>query len=798
MKMRTKQILSCALLCVALMGCDSKEEKHQKYMDRGTKLYELGDYARARLEYKNAARIMPADAEVRYRIGLLDEAEGDLRGAFSGYLAAEQQNAHHRLALIKLSQYFLAAEQYEECQKRINVVLSDTPDDPDGHALQAALHLRQKDFEKTESEARFALSKEPTNVTAYTVLTGLYVAQGNQEKAGATVEEAIAKNPKSVPLLLLKAMVYERSSNIIKISEAYKVIFNLKPTEVRFRDDLAKVYLQAEQKDEAEKILRDGVESMPSNWDMKKRLIAFLNENRGLDAAEKEVKAYQMAYPENGELNFWLADLYIANKATDRAVALLEQVVAKNKVDAPDKNSLNARTTLARIHLAQGDRQLAEKLATAVLENAPNNREALFVRAQMLFENGEYQEVVASLRTIVRDNPKAVEALQLLGETLLTQGYLDLAIDTFNQLTDVDITSMPAKVRLAQLYALRGDTQRALQILALVTKLKPEYPVGWESTARVSIGAKDWVKAEEAIKVLESLNGQEVTGQFLRGQIASGQQKQDEALSYYAKVVNTNPSAPIAEHALSAYVDEAYKAKKLEEAVTFLKGLNIESPFVLTLLGDCQFKLGKKEEASISYDKAIAAGSTRTEPYMSRARIHLLDKKADEALRLLDKAAELSRGDMRVSLMKADVLMSLQRNKEAVAVYEGMLERNPALDVAANNMAQLIADYLFEDSTLLEKARIAAERFIRTTNPYYLDTLGWVYYRLGQNQQAQTILERVVSYDKKLPAAVYYHYGAILEKAGQPQQAKEQLKKALDDPRPFPGIDHAKALLKSL
>jgi len=691
MNVVVQRIVACFLLCIILAACNSEEEKHQKYMRRGNQLFETGDYSRARLEYKNAARIKPADPDVRYRIGLLDESGGDLQGAFGNFMAAEQQDAHFRPALAKLAHYYLAAEQYDESQKRINTILQDKPNDPDGHALMAALHLRHKEYDATEKEARVALSQDSANVTAYTVLTGLYVAQGDYDKAGLTVEAGIGKNPKSLPLLLLKAIVYEHTSNLEKITEAYNRIFSLKPNDSHFRNDLAQAYARAGKKDAAEKILSDGVTAMPENWDMKKSLVAFLNENRGMDSAEQKIKDFITTYPEQSDLYFWLADLYIAHKSVDRAVVLLEQIVRRNKRDATDSNSLNAQTSLARIHFVMGDKPLAEKLALAVLEQSPNNRAALFVRAQMFFDQGEYQQAVSTLRTIVRDNPKATDALQLLGETLLMQGYLDLAIDTFSQLVEADHTNIPAKVRLAQLYALRGDTSKAMQLLALVTKLEASYPVGWESMARVAIGAKDWETSENAIKTLGSLEGQEKTAEFLRGQIASVKQEHEAAIASYKKVVDAEPAAPIAEHALFAMVDESIKVGKLEEITAYLKGVNLESAVFITLMGDCYQRLGKKEEAIVAYDKAMALGATQADPYLKRAALLVVEKKDEEALVLLDKAVVQTHRDLRLLLLKADILTKVKRYQEAVAVYNLVLTRNPRQDFAANNMAQLIA-----------------------------------------------------------------------------------------------------------
>ena len=795
MKYRPSLLLATALLTVTLMGCDSPEEKHEKYMGRGNALYEQGEYDKARVEYKNAARIKPSDAEVRYRLGLIDEAQGRLREAFSQYIAAEQQNAHHRLALIKLGQYFLAGEIYDEAQKRVNTLLQDGPNDAEAHALAAALHLRHKEHELTEKEARLALQYDPNNVTAYTVLTGLYSAQNLQQKAAETVEAAIARNPKTVGLYLLKAMVYEKASNLDKITEAYKAIFNLKPTDARFRTDLAKVYLQADKIEEAEKVLREGVKEMPDNWAMKKRLVDFLNEKRGMDIAEQEIKGYMQAFPDNQELYFWLADLYIANKAVDRAIALLQQIVDRSKDDLKEKHSLTARTSLARIHFVKGDKNLADKLANAVLEQDPNNREALFVRANMLFDQGDYQEAVSSLRTIVRDAPDAADALQLLGETLLIQGYLDLAIDTFNQLAQAAPTNMPTKVRLAQLYGAHEDTPRALALLAIVTKIDPDYPVGWESTARIAIQTKDWSKAEAALQTLEKMEGQARTALFLRGQMAEAKGLADEATAFYAQTVGSDVHAPIAEHAVKAYVTLKAKSKQCEGAISYLQSLGQSTPLISTLMGDCYNALGKKDEALASYQAAIDAKAPMLEPYLSRARLLIADQKDDEALRQLEQAESIAHGDPRPMMIRADLLVKTGKHAEALALYELLLARNPRLDPVANNAAQLIADYMYTDRAALEKARVLAERFIRSSVPHFLDTLAWVYYRLGNTEQAQTIYERILAGERKLPAPVYYHYGKVLFESGRKDAAKDLLKKAVETDVPYDGLDEAKKML---
>src|ERR1700761_8979784 len=155
----SKFLLLYSLMAVFALGaCEKPEEKESRYLKRGNELFEQGQLEKARVEYKNAARIKPTDPEVDYRFGLLDEAEGDIRGAFDAFSTAEQQNAHYSPVLIKLAEYYITAGHEDEAEKRISIALSDDPNNANALAMHGALLLRQKDFVGAEQEARAALS----------------------------------------------------------------------------------------------------------------------------------------------------------------------------------------------------------------------------------------------------------------------------------------------------------------------------------------------------------------------------------------------------------------------------------------------------------------------------------------------------------------------------------------------------------------------------------------------------------------------------------------------------------------
>ena len=792
------RLASVALLTASIMltGCGNPEEREAKYLQRGNELFDKGEFEKARVEYKNAARLKPTAAEPRYRLGLVEEAEGNIRTAFADFLHAEEQDPHYHPALLRLADYFIVGSQPDKAQKRLDAVLSDEPDNAEAHALHAALLLRDKNFVEAEKEGRFALDKDSADATAYLVLTGLYVDQGNMEKAEATIDAGIKNVPKNLSLLLLRTKVYEQEHKLDQVASTYQTIFEIKPMERRYRAGLAEVYVKAGKLDEAEATLRAGVTAMPEDDEMEHLLVVFLGERRGMDAAEKEIHSYVSGNPGRDKFLLWLADLYMHNNAEDRAVTLLNQISDNHQTDP---EGLAAKTAIAHLDYIKGNSKDAERLVNVVLEKDPNNLQALLTRAFIEFDQASYENAVSDLRAVLRAQPKMQDALRLLSEVLLKQGHADLAIDNLNQLIQIDAKDYAARVRLAQIQEISGNPKRAMDLLFLVTKEAPQYAPGWEITARIAIVTKDWPSADKAIETLNGLEGQHITATLLRAQYLAATGKLAEAVPKLTEVINAGPNTPLGEQALIILVEVDRSLNHMEEAATYIESLNSPNPIVDTILGEAYVGLGKNDQAAAAFDKAIALNPTRQEPYLDRAKLYLRDHKTDQALDVLKRASAAVPSDTRAALVEAEILTDKGQYEDAIKLYEDLLARDPDSQVVGNNLAETIADYKSTDTTSLEKARQVAEKFATSNNPLLLDTLAWVYFRQGNTQQAQRVMEHAMTLGgAKIPPQAHYHYGAMLLKAGDKDKAKAELQLATADNATYPGIDEAKKLLDSL
>ena len=134
---------------------------------------------------------------------------------------------------------------------------------------------------------------------------------------------------------------------------------------------------------------------------------------------------------------------------------------------------------------------------------------------------------------------------------------------------------------------------------------------------------------------------------------------------------------------------------------------------------------------------------------------------------------------------------------KAIMTYQSILEQNPELDAAANNLAAILSDFHFDRPKSLERALKLADRFRDSDNPYYLDTLGWIHYRLGNLDQSLTFIEKAIKQQDAI-SQIQFHLGIVLREIGEYDRAREALRKALEENVEFPGVDQAHAALAEL
>jgi tetratricopeptide (TPR) repeat protein len=126
------------------------------------------------------------------------------------------------------------------------------------------------------------------------------------------------------------------------------------------------------------------------------------------------------------------------------------------------------------------------------------------------------------------------------------------------------------------------------------------------------------------------------------------------------------------------------------------------------------------------------------------------------------------------------------------------LEANPSLWAAANNIAFILseaADTPQDFDKALEFAQKALN--LRPDEPRILDTLAWIYYKMGNFTRALGLLDRALSKNPDEPM-LNYHMAMVLYSLGQINEAREIIEKTLQSGEAFEGREKAEKLLDEM
>jgi len=126
-------------------------------------------------------------------------------------------------------------------------------------------------------------------------------------------------------------------------------------------------------------------------------------------------------------------------------------------------------------------------------------------------------------------------------------------------------------------------------------------------------------------------------------------------------------------------------------------------------------------------------------------------------------------------LMAASANQKAGKFAEAEAILRDILKRTPGNPIAMNNLGY----FLLERDDRYQEALDLISRAVSIdpTNPSYLDSLGWAYFKLGRLDEAEKKLEEAARHDDA-SAAVHEHLGDVYRKKGNIDLARNAWKKA--------------------
>jgi tetratricopeptide (TPR) repeat protein len=358
------------------------------------------------------------------------------------------------------------------------------------------------------------------------------------------------------------------------------------------------------------------------------------------------------------------------------------------------------------------------------------------------FKTGKWDEAIAALQEVVKNQPDAVFAYYYLGESYRFKGETGLAQSAYNTALQKDPSFGPGYVGLARAQLQNNPNANVLPLLDDAVRYDPNFGEAYLERGRVKIRDND---IQGAIKDLGEANSRLPESPLVFYYLAQARLKEGdfELALDAAKHANELDATYLPNYLLLGQIEA--ETKDYEEAVknlsTYLKYGTGDSATYL-VLGKIQFDTGKYDETVQSMTKAIAADRNNREAFLYRflANVELgngpaADQDLDIALNAYPNLFEANLGLVRAHLLNdrngsalQDLELTLKLaesdQQKALAYYWAAIvhEKRDEMQDAADYWNLLLK--LPSDSMTAEMRQTAEQHLldIRTPTPTRLPT----------------------------------------------------------------------------
>ena len=507
-------------------------------------------------------------------------------------------------------------------------------------------------------------------------------------------------------------------------------------------------------------------------------------ENREYEKSlELLIEAKNQLGEESG-LNFAIADTYFAMEDLPNAALYGKQAVAQ----APENKWY--RFKLAQIYRSAGENQATLEELNTLLEFYPNDYDALFMLADTYKDYGEY----------LKSNQVLDRALKLTGpnrsiyllkfRNFESLGVRDSAITQLELLRDIDPDNLSTLNLLSEYYSRTGREGNAKEVLNEALSRNARDPQSILNLAGIFIEDQKWDSAGALIRT------------FLGDKVILPEEKLSIAQFLYAKQQESPLNEQLKKEtgwALDAFTEsspeygpaftlagqyyaqigETEKAiEKLEKGNELLPQDDIAWRLRLQLLLS-EDKLEEAKRVGIEADKNVPDDSS-IQFFIGTA--YLLSDENENAVTWLERASRAPARKPFKSVVFStlgDAQSNLGNSEEGDRVYELALRYDPENHNAMNNFAYNLS----VRGENLERAQELALKAMELDpeNAAYLDTMGWVFYKLGEYEKAKRFIKASIDLnEQEASAEVLEHLGDVHDKLNNPEEAKKWWKRALE------------------
>ncbi|HMJ66365.1 MAG TPA: tetratricopeptide repeat protein [Candidatus Binatia bacterium] len=421
----------------------------------------------------------------------------------------------------------------------------------------------------------------------------------------------------------------------------------------------------------------------------------------------------------------------------------------------------------------------------------PNASGQLYARLGMVYAiNGKKEEAIEANRTAIRKSPRSLSGYENLVNTYLQGRQPEEATKVVDQAAKLPNTEPIFLIQVAELYAAimrvgGGDTAKAKALEMYTRADKANTPNAFVlqrlADGLAALGESDRA-AELYLKVLEKYPNLPTIREKLT-QLYIRKEDKRKAVEQLEVIVRNNPTSAQAYYMLG---NIAFEQKDFKKAVDHLSKALLLSPNFEQLyydLAGAQINLNQPRDALQTLDKARAKfqGNFVNEYFTamaySRMKDHTNALKHLVAAEVIARATETNRLNHEFCFQLGAAYEQTKNYEEAEKYFRRCLELSPKFHVAMNYLGYMWADR----GVNLQEARELVQKAVdlEPKNSAYLDSLGWVLFKLDRPEEALGWLQKAIENSDEPDATLYDHLGDVYGSLSKLPEARDAWRKAL-------------------
>lgn len=423
---------------VMIVSCGGAEERKAKYLEKGKMYLEEGNVDKARIEFKNTLQIDTKFPQGYYYMGRVEERNKELRKAIGNYLKAVELDPTYldpKIRLAKLYAVVNTKEYLDKAREMVDQILILDQSNPDALLTKATLDYKEGDKEAAVARIENIVKENKQLEEGFSLLSTIYTSRDELDKAIKVLEEGVANNNKSIKLRLSLAKLYVEKKLHNQAEDQLKEVIKTDPEDFNYKIALFSFYATTNRLDDAENVLKDAINQDDEDAKRYLVLIEFIAQRKSIGEAEAQLLKFIENKPDLYELKFALFEFYKKIDEIEKGVDVLNQII-NDRQDSSD--AVKAKILLASVYVNGMKIDKAQALIDQVLQEYPNNSDALLVSGRISVIKKKPQDAINALRTVIKTQPKNTEASSLLASAHMMSNEIVLAEDVLKTALTAD------------------------------------------------------------------------------------------------------------------------------------------------------------------------------------------------------------------------------------------------------------------------------------------------------------------------------------------------------------------------